>query len=149
MATYADPVVGFKPRGRRRFKEASVEFMLPATASAASRARETVRGILTGWGLDGATDTATLLVSELVTNAVRHTGTTLGVTLTRHPDSLHVAVSDGAVSQWPHLVEANADDEGGRGLWLVDRLARSWGTAAGDAGKSVWFELGLGERVSG
>jgi anti-sigma regulatory factor (Ser/Thr protein kinase) len=149
MDTYADPVVGFKPRGRRRFDEASVEFLLPATAAAAGRAREAVRGILIGWGLDSESDTATLLVSELVTNAVRHAGTTLRVTLTHHQYSLHIAVSDGAVSQWPHLVEANPDDEGGRGLWLVDRLSESWGTSQADTGKSVWFELSLDQRLTG
>lgn len=148
MATYAEAVVGFKPRGRRRFDEASVEFMLPATTAAAGRAREAVRAIMTGWGLEREADTATLLVSELVTNAVRHAGTTLGVTLTRHQHSLHVAVSDGAVSRWPHVVEANPEDEGGRGLWMVEHLADRWGTSAGESGKSVWFELGLSEPVS-
>jgi anti-sigma regulatory factor (Ser/Thr protein kinase) len=143
VAVYADLVVGSRPRGRRRFEEASVEFTLPATTSAASQARETVRGVLTGWGIDGEADTATLLVSELVTNAVRHAGTTLGITMTRETDYLRVAVSDGAVSTWPKLVEPTVDDEGGRGLWLVDRLARAWGTSSGTDGKAVWFELDL------
>jgi hypothetical protein len=47
------------------------------------------------------------------------------------------------------LVEANPDDEGGRGLWLVDRLSESWGTSQADTGKSVWFELSLDQRLTG
>lgn len=118
-----------------------MEFTLPATAAAAGRARDTVRGVLTGWGLDGEADTATLLVSELVTNAVRHAGTSLDITVLHTDDCLRVAVSDGEGSHWPRLVEPDLDAEGGRGLWLVDQLASSWGISAEEHGKAVWFEL--------
>lgn len=119
-----------------------MEFTLPATAAAAGRARETVRGVMTGWGLGDEADTATLLVSELVTNAVRHAGTPLGISLLLTDDCVRVAVTDGVGSVWPHLAEPDLEAEGGRGLWLVDRLARSWGVSTEEDGKAVWFELG-------
>lgn len=119
-----------------------MDFTLPATAAAAGRARETVRGVLTSWGLDGEADTATLLVSELVTNAIRHAGSSLGVSLVHTDDCVRVAVTDGEGDQLPHLVEPDLEAEGGRGLWLVDLLASAWGISKSEHGKAVWFELG-------
>jgi hypothetical protein len=64
--------------------------------------------------------------------------------LTREPECLRVGVSD-ADPEVPHLVEAGGEAEGGRGLWLVDRLSDAWGTSsAGGRGKEVWFTVGLG-----
>ena len=118
-----------------------MEFSLPATAAAAGRARDTVRGVLTDWGLDSEADTATLLVSELVTNAVRHAEAPVGVSVLHDDHCLRVAVSDGGCGCWPHLVDPDLDAEGGRGLWLVDRLASSWGVSTQAHGKAVWFVL--------
>jgi two-component sensor histidine kinase len=83
-----------------------------------------------------------LLTSELVTNAVRYAGTAIRISLERlHRGGVRIAVTDSARGDWPQVEKPTVDAEGGRGLWLVDRLASSWGTTAGRRGKSVWFEL--------
>jgi hypothetical protein len=57
-------------------------------------------------------------------------------------------VSDGVRSGEPRVTSPREDDEGGRGLWLVDRLASAWGTERGRRGKTVWFELPAKEHVA-
>ena len=98
---------------------------------------------ITRWGgLEHVADPVLLIVSELVTNVIRHaTGHHATVRLERHQDRLVVAVIDPDATP-PRLTRAAPDDEGGRGLSLVEALADRWGTrhlAAG--GKLVWCEL--------
>ena len=115
-----------------------------ATPSAPARARDAVRHLLITWDLEPLADTATLLSSELVTNAVRHAGTRLEVVVQQLPSGgIRLAVSDAAPGDWPRVNMPGAEDEGGRGMWLVDKLSSSWGTTTGRRGKSVWFELHL------
>ena len=88
-------------------------------------------------------DTAVLLLSELVTNAVRHGTGEIGVRVTNRQGRLRVAISDGRASL-PRLVPLNLESDHGRGMQLVDALAVAWGvdTATPPAsGKSVWFEV--------
>jgi anti-sigma regulatory factor (Ser/Thr protein kinase) len=135
-------VISAKLRRRRHHEGATTQFTLRATPSAAGQAREAVRHILLTWDLEPLADTAMLLSSELVTNAVRHAGTRLHVELSRLPiGGLRIAVSDAAPGDWPRVNQPGVDDEGGRGMWLVDKLATTWGTTTGRRGKSVWFEL--------
>jgi len=83
-----------------------------------------------------------LLSSELVTNAVRHAGSRFEIVLEHLPiGGFRLAVSDAAGEDWPRVNRAADDDEGGRGMWLVDKLSNSWGTTTGRRGKTVWFEL--------
>ncbi|WP_406729695.1 ATP-binding protein [Streptomyces sp. GD-15H] len=120
-----------------------VTWTFPADPGAVGTARSTVRAQLQGWGIDGVGDLAALLVSELVTNALRHATGPIGVCLSRPsgPDGvLRVEVSD-PLPDLPHERVARPEDEGGRGLQLVACTARRWGTRPGDAGKTVWFEL--------
>ncbi|WP_433893577.1 SpoIIE family protein phosphatase [Streptomyces sp. CA-111067] len=107
-----------------------------------SRARGLVRETLRGWGLAELSETAELLVGEVVTNAVRHAHTCpVGLRLVR-AGALLCEVSDDDHGV-PALLSAAPEDEGGRGLRIVSRLAREWGTSRSTHGKTVWFELPL------
>ncbi|WP_172382649.1 SpoIIE family protein phosphatase [Streptomyces sp. MNP-20] len=113
---------------------------LAADPSEVSRARELVRRQLRAWGLDDLEDTATLLVSELVTNSVRHTREgRVGLRLVRSGRIL--CEVDDEDPTLPTLLNAGPGDEFGRGLRIVTRLAKEWGTSSGSKGKTVWFEL--------
>ncbi len=107
--------------------------------SAPSRARRLARRALERWGLESHTDAVELLVSEVVTNAVRYASRPITLRLLR-TDVLRCEVVDD-VPQLPRLRQARATDEGGRGLYLVNRLARRWGATRLSTGKVVWFEL--------
>ncbi|MFE6867471.1 SpoIIE family protein phosphatase [Kitasatospora sp. NPDC057692] len=105
------------------------------------RARALVREQLAAWHLESLSDTAVLLVSELVTNAVRVARDRVQLQLIR-VDKLLVEVSDDS-HNLPSLEPAEQLGETGRGLTLVTKLADRWGTARKAVGKVVWFELPL------
>ncbi|MFE3035420.1 ATP-binding protein [Streptomyces canus] len=121
------------------------KWTFPADPGAVRAARTAVRNRLTDWNLDGLADIAALLVSELVTNSLRHATGPIGVRLVR-PDGvdgvLLVEVSD-PLPDPPRARVADLDDESGRGLQLVANAADRWGTRPGVTGKTVWFELSL------
>jgi anti-sigma regulatory factor (Ser/Thr protein kinase) len=121
------------------------EWTFPADPGAVRTARSAVRGQLRGWDLDSLGDLTALLVSELVTNALRHATGPIGVCLVR-PAGLEgvllVEVSD-PLPDPPRERVARPDEEGGRGLQLVASSSRRWGTRPGDTGKTVWFELAV------
>ncbi|MFJ6509321.1 ATP-binding protein [Streptomyces sp. NPDC091879] len=95
---------------------------------------------VTGWELSGLADTVELLVSELVTNSVRHTPGPVRLTLQMHDGRLRCEVEDVAVSN-PVRSTVDQDAEGGRGTELLDMLAGDWGCVPTESGKTVWFEL--------
>jgi anti-sigma regulatory factor (Ser/Thr protein kinase) len=108
-----------------------------------------VREVLVSWHLEALADTAMLLASELVTNAIRHAGSRFEIVLEQLPvGGFRLAVSDAAAGDWPRVNHAADDDEGGRGMWLVDKLSNSWGTTSGRGGKTVWFELLLDQPLA-
>ncbi|MGW0997748.1 SpoIIE family protein phosphatase [Streptomyces sp. NPDC002523] len=107
----------------------------------ASEARQLTADRLTGWGLGDLIFSAELIVSELVTNALRYAEGAIGLRLIRD-DVLIFEVTD-STSAAPHLRLADDSDEGGRGLYLVGRVARRWGTRYSSEGKTVWAELPL------
>ncbi|MCT9081168.1 SpoIIE family protein phosphatase [Streptomyces fulvoviolaceus] len=113
-------------------------FLEPEDA-APGRARRLARRALARWGMEELTDSVELLVSEVVTNAVRYATRPVTLRLLR-TDVLRCEVGDD-VPQLPRLRQARATDEGGRGLYLVNRLARRWGATRLSTGKVVWFEL--------
>ena len=117
------------------------EWTLTADPSAPGRARRLVRSTLTAWGVPDLSDVAELLVSELVTNAVRYSQAPIGLRLLKDR-MLLVEVSD-PLPDPPQQRQAARTDEGGRGLELVASLADRWGTRAEGAGKVVWFEQSL------
>ncbi|MFD0318278.1 ATP-binding SpoIIE family protein phosphatase [Streptomyces flavalbus] len=121
------------------------EWRLPLDPAEVGRARAAVREQLHDWGLAKTAYTAELLVSELVTNAVRHSHhRPVGLRLVRG-DTLLCEVDDDD-HELPTLLSASGDDETGRGLRVVSTLAREWGATRTGAGKTVWFELTLPRR---
>ncbi|MEU3189274.1 SpoIIE family protein phosphatase [Streptomyces sp. NPDC006992] len=114
-------------------------WFLDPRAQTARQARRLARRALTRWGLEELSDSVELLVSEIVTNAVRYAERPITLRLLR-TDVLRCEVGDD-VPQLPRLRQARATDEGGRGLYLVNRLARRWGATRLSTGKVVWFEL--------
>ncbi|MDV9177509.1 SpoIIE family protein phosphatase, partial [Streptomyces sp. W16] len=104
----------------------------------AGQARRLTRRVLRRWGLDALLDTTELMVSEVVTNAVRYASRPISLRLLR-TDVLRCEVTDDS-PQVPRMREAGPGDEGGRGLFLVDRLAQRWGATRLSTGKVVWFE---------
>ncbi len=104
----------------------------------AGQARRLTRRVLHRWGLDALLDTTELMVSEVVTNAVRYASRPISLRLLR-TDVLRCEVTDDS-PQVPRMRQASPGDEGGRGLFLVDRLAQRWGATRLSTGKVVWFE---------
>jgi hypothetical protein len=122
--------------GRRRV----ISWGLAQDAQAVGKARELVRKALAEWGLESVQDVVELVVSELVTNAVRHARGPIRLCLTCDGVRLLGAVCDGD----PHLPAvgcSQVDDEGGRGLALVEAVTHRWGTQITSTGKRVWFSL--------
>ena len=121
------------------------EWRLTPEPSEVGRARAAVREQLHGWRLPGLADSAELMVSELVTNAVQHShARPLALRLVRG-DTLLCEVEDDD-HELPTLLNARPTDEAGRGLRVVSTLAREWGTSRTASGKTVWFELTLPRR---
>ncbi|MPY48373.1 SpoIIE family protein phosphatase [Streptomyces acidicola] len=116
------------------------EWRLARDPAEVGRARAAVREQLHVWGLNTLVDTAETLVSELVTNAVRHAdGRRVALRLVRG-DTLLCEVDDDDPTL-PTLLSAGPADEFGRGMRVVSTLAREWGTSRTSTGKTVWFEL--------
>lgn len=122
------------------------EVDLPNEAAAAMAARHWLAGVLDRWELAQLKETATLLVSELATNAVQHGASAPTVTAAVAEGILEVGVTDRDQAGSPH--ESLSGDPlavGGRGLAIVDALAESWGTTFFANGKQVWFRLGCAD----
>ncbi|WP_425576078.1 ATP-binding protein [Streptomyces axinellae] len=115
---------------------------LPREPESARAARALVRTALAAWGLDELADDGGVVVSELVTNAVRHTRChALRVTVARTgPGTVRIGVVDRSTVR-PVLRAAGPEDTRGRGLALVAALTRRWGTDQLPWGKRVWGEL--------
>ncbi|MEW2631421.1 SpoIIE family protein phosphatase [Streptomyces sp. NPDC048389] len=114
---------------------------LAAEAVAVGHARELVTGQLDAWGLDAMAFETELVVSELVTNAVRYAEGPLQIRLIRDRTLLCEVADAGHTS--PHLRYSSAEDEGGRGLFIVAQLVQRWGTRYSRSGKTIWTEQGL------
>ena len=118
----------------------------PCAPASAGKARRFVRAQLVGVGTSELSDVAELLVSELVSNAILHAGTDLEVVVRVLPDRVSVEVHDqgrGAATRRHYSPTSGT----GRGLVLVDELARGWGTVETADGKFVWFELAIPNGV--
>ena len=115
---------------------------LPATRAAPRLGREFVRAALDDWGLTPLTDTATLLVSEVVTNAVVHAHSQSTLCVEHSPATVRVTVTDRGRGIARRAM-AGAGVAGGHGLALLDTLARRWGARQVDGGHEVWFDLGV------
>ncbi|MFI6370146.1 SpoIIE family protein phosphatase [Streptomyces sp. NPDC050546] len=114
---------------------------LPADPAVVGEVRADAMRRLTEWGLEETAFAAELILSELITNAIRHGAAPIRVRLL-YGHALICEVSD-ASNTAPHLRRAASTDEGGRGLFLVAQLSRSWGTRYLPEGKVIWAECGL------
>ncbi|MDQ0931465.1 ATP-binding protein [Streptomyces turgidiscabies] len=123
-----------------------------AVPESVEEARRLVRQAMSAWGLGEYSDTAALLISELVTNAITHTPSrSIRVVVARPAPSLvRLAVVDRAPHRVPMLRPAAAGAENGRGLHLIDAFAYRWGydllgshPTRGPWGKRCWAELSV------
>ena len=136
-----DDIALLVARTRLLDRERIAEWEVVRDPSAVSPVRNAAAAKLSEWGLDGLAFTAELILSELITNAVRYGADPVRVRLLHDRDrSLICEVSDGS-STSPHLRHATTTDEGGRGLYLVAQYAERWGTRYGRRGKTIWAEL--------
>lgn len=119
-----------------------VAWTLEPLPRSAGTARHNVREALAQWGHLALADTACLLVTEILTNAIRHARCPIKLTLCRAADELIVEVTDDS-PEFPQRRLPDADDEDGRGLVLVEALAESWGARPAVPGKTVWFTVRL------
>ncbi|MBA2945779.1 SpoIIE family protein phosphatase [Streptomyces himalayensis] len=122
-------------------REHVADWALPDSPLAAGEARSLAAAQLRAWRLEPLVDITALLVSELVTNAVRHGRGPIRLRLLRS-QSLVCEVSDGSTTT-PRVRRAAETDEGGRGLAMVTLLAQRWGTRHSTHGKTIWAEQPL------
>ncbi|MFB6554626.1 SpoIIE family protein phosphatase [Streptomyces sp. NPDC056405] len=117
------------------------DWTLPREPRSVGRARELARAKLLDWDMESLVDTTELLVSELVTNALRYGEGEIRLRLLLDR-TLVCEVWDSGLVQ-PRRRRARDTDEGGRGLQLVGLLSAAWGSRRTPRGKTVWFELPL------
>ncbi|RPK56806.1 Phosphoserine phosphatase RsbU [Streptomyces sp. ADI96-02] len=136
--TTADDTALLLVRTRELSDRQVADWELTAEPLAVGRARELATGQLEAWGLEELSFSTELVVSELVTNAVRHAGGPLRLRLIRDR-TLLCELADGSHTS-PHLRLSKDDDEGGRGLFIVAQLVQRWGTRYTPTGKTIWTE---------
>ncbi|MGW7257343.1 SpoIIE family protein phosphatase [Streptomyces sp. NPDC054834] len=137
----SDDVALIVARTRTLGADRVAEWQVPSEPAAVSEVRAAVTRRLEEWGLDDLAFTTELILSELVTNAIRYGRAPIGVRLL-HDRALICEVSDSSTTS-PHLRYAATTDEGGRGLFLVAQLAERWGTRYTPSGKIIWAEQAL------
>lgn len=123
--------------------ETTTRLQLQARPTSPGEARRFVGEVLRGHGVetDEVLEAALLLTSELVTNAVLHAAGTINVDVDLDLTAVRVEVGDTSAER-PHPRDATPEATSGRGLHLVEAMARAWGVdRQRDDGKIVWFEL--------
>ncbi|HYH48153.1 MAG TPA: response regulator [Acidimicrobiia bacterium] len=141
LAAEISALVGLVDAVEQLLSEARQKF--DQDAQSARAARRFVSQALTGWDTDEGdlTDTVTLLVSELVTNAVVHAGSDVEVAVRLTSTAARIEVTDTSVESIRPR-DAASDEDSGRGLALVGSLAERWGVRpAPRGGKTIWFEV--------
>jgi anti-sigma regulatory factor (Ser/Thr protein kinase) len=113
---------------------------LPCSPDSAAQARRLVAHACETWHRGGLCDSVELVTTELVANAVRHARSRVRLVVRPTSAGLLVEVSDDS-PRLPERREPGLFDESGRGLWLVDAMARRWGVERELPGKRVWAEL--------
>lgn len=115
--------------------------MLPNDLLAPREARQAIARFLARAEVPQLIDDAQLLVSELVTNAVRHARGPIAVHASFRDGFLHLEVSDSAADAAPQRRVASPDDEGGRGMELIEKMSTRWGWTTTEHSKIVWLDL--------
>ena len=136
---HRDDIALLVARLRRIPSDHVVTWTLPSELTSASKARSLVRRPLRRWGLADLVPTTELLVSELVTNAVRYAQGKIGLRLILEGGLVCEVLDESAAL--PRLRHPDDSDERGRGLQVVSQLAQRWGARRAGAGKVVWCEL--------
>ncbi|MGI5371512.1 protein phosphatase [Streptomyces sp. A244] len=136
-----DDVALLMARTKRLGSEQVAAWELPSDPAVVADARRTATRQLARWGLDELSFTTELVVSELVTNAMRYATGSIRLRLIRER-ALVCEVLDGGATA-PHLRHPRTTDEGGRGLLLVSQLTQRWGTRFVPEGKIIWAEQSL------
>ncbi|MCT9077493.1 ATP-binding SpoIIE family protein phosphatase [Streptomyces fulvoviolaceus] len=137
----ADDVALLLARTRALHADQVAAWSLPSDPAIVADARAQASRQLAVWGLEDASFVTELVVSELVTNAIRYGAVPIGLRLIRDR-TLICEVSD-ASNTAPHLRRARTYDEGGRGLHMVAQLTQGWGTRQTPMGKTIWAEQTL------
>ncbi|MEC4018657.1 SpoIIE family protein phosphatase [Streptomyces sp. H27-D2] len=146
--TAADDTALLLVRTRELDASQVASWELPAEPVAVGKARELATGQLEHWGLGELSFATELVVSELLTNAIRHATGPLHLRLIRDRTLLCEVSDTGHTS--PHLRHSAVDDEGGRGLFIVAQLVQRWGTRYTRSGKTIWTEQSFpSENVGG
>ncbi|AZK95623.1 MULTISPECIES: SpoIIE family protein phosphatase [Streptomyces] len=136
-----DDIALLVARIHRLDPERIAEWQVPSDTAAVAPVRAECAAKLQAWGLEEIVFTTELILSELITNAIRYASQPITVRMI-HSTSLICEVFDGS-STAPHLRRAAITDEGGRGLFLVAQLADRWGTRYTARGKAIWTEQNL------
>ncbi|MFD5270217.1 SpoIIE family protein phosphatase [Streptomyces sp. NPDC058335] len=136
-----DDVALLMARTRRLPPDRVAQWELPADPAAVAEARKAAARRLAEWDLAELSFTTELVVSELVTNAIRYASGPIRLRLIRER-TLVCEVHDGGATT-PHVRHPRTTDEGGRGLLLVSQVTRRWGTRFVPDGKIIWAEQSL------
>jgi PAS domain S-box-containing protein len=122
----------------------SISRSFPPQPSSVGEARRMVRGLLADTDRDDLGETAALLVSEVVTNALLHAGTIIDVTAAVGDEGLRVEVGDGS-PHFPVRRRYAATAGTGRGMMMLESLVDDWGVVTHRRGKTVWFHISSGD----
>jgi anti-sigma regulatory factor (Ser/Thr protein kinase) len=121
-------------------------WQLPPTARSVPQARQHVGATLRRWHREGLAETARLLTSELVTNAVLHARTAMTLAIEETETGIRVSVTDESPVP-PAMRRHSVTATTGRGLRLLDQLADAWSVDDTNGGKTVWFTLTSGSNA--
>jgi anti-sigma regulatory factor (Ser/Thr protein kinase) len=122
--------------------ELTARFDLPSDRTSAAAARRVVREVLSVWGYtdEDWLHQVVLVVSELVSNALRHGGGCVGLDIQAHENGAVIGVAD-ASPAFQHRPRALGEESNGRGLFIVEALVAAWGVSPHHGGKRVWVRL--------
>jgi serine phosphatase RsbU (regulator of sigma subunit)/anti-sigma regulatory factor (Ser/Thr protein kinase) len=144
---YRDDIAVLIAKLRRIPEDHRIAFQLESDYAAVRHARSLIRDPLKRWGLEDLIDSSELLVSELVTNAIKYANGEVMLRLILEPDSLVCEVHDSSPAL-PRVLQVDKDAENGRGLHVVSQVAAKWGMRRTATGKVVWCEQLVPEHVS-
>ena len=143
---YRDDIAVLIAKLRRIPEDHRICFRLEPELSAVRHARSLIRDPLKRWGLEDLIDSSELLVSELVTNAIKYANGEVMLRLILEPDTLVCEVHDSSPAL-PRVLQVDKDAENGRGLHVVSQVASRWGVRRTTGGKVVWCEQQVPEEV--
>jgi anti-sigma regulatory factor (Ser/Thr protein kinase) len=143
---YRDDIAVLIAKLRRIPEDHRICFRLEPELSSVRHARSLIRDPLKRWGLEDLIDSSELLVSELVTNAIRYANGEVMLRLILEPDTLVCEVHDTSPAL-PRVLQVDKDAENGRGLHVVSQVASRWGARRTSGGKVVWCQQQVPEEV--